>query len=93
MYFRTRGSLVNIVSDYRLDDWDSGVRSQAEAKTFFSSLCAQINSEAHPASCPKGTGGKGRPGRDADYSSPSSVQVKNDKELYSSPMAVARQLY
>jgi hypothetical protein len=38
-----------------------------------SSLCVQIGSGAHPASCTVGTGGpfpgtKARPGRDADHS-------------------------
>jgi hypothetical protein len=40
-------------------------------------------SEAHPASCPMGTGGsfsggKARPVRDADHSPPSSAEVKNE---------------
>jgi hypothetical protein len=29
-----------------------------------------------------GTGGKARPGRDADHSPPSSAEVKNEEELY-----------
>jgi hypothetical protein len=33
---------------------------------------------AHPASCAMGTGGKARPGRDADHSLPSSAEVKNE---------------
>jgi hypothetical protein len=42
-------------------------------KDFSFSLCVQTSSEAHPASCPVGTGGpfpeaKARPERDADYS-------------------------
>jgi hypothetical protein len=44
------GSSVRIVSDYRLDDRETAVRSPAEAKNFYSSLCAQTSSEAHPAS-------------------------------------------
>jgi hypothetical protein len=49
------------------------VQSVAEAKGFSSSLCVQTRSEAHPASCPMGTGGpfpggKMRPRRDADHS-------------------------
>jgi hypothetical protein len=61
------------VSDYALDDRAIGVRSPAEAKDFFSILCVQTGSEAHPASCPMGTGdpfpgGKARPGRDGDHS-------------------------
>jgi hypothetical protein len=49
-------------------DWTTGVRSSAEARDFSSSLCAQTSSEASPASCPMVTGGKARPGRDADHS-------------------------
>jgi hypothetical protein len=49
----------------------TGVRSVAEAKDFSSSLCVQTSSEAHQASYPVGTGvlsgGKARPGRDADH--------------------------
>jgi hypothetical protein len=57
---------------------------------FFSSHCVQNSSEAHPASYPVGTGSsfpgsKARPGRDADHSSPSNAEVKNEQELYSSP--------
>jgi hypothetical protein len=59
-----------------------GVRSPAGAKDFFSSLCVQTGSGAHPASCTMGTGGpfpggKARPGRDADHSPPSSAEVVN----------------
>jgi hypothetical protein len=56
----------------------TGVRSSAEAKDFSYSLYAHTNSEVHPASYPVGTGGKARPGRDADHSSPSSAEVKNE---------------
>jgi hypothetical protein len=63
-------------------DWTNGVRSPTEAEDFSSSLCVQIGSGAHPASCPMGTGGpfpggKVRQGRDADHSPPSSAEVKN----------------
>jgi hypothetical protein len=69
---RSRGSSVSIVSDYGLDDRAIGVRSPAEAKDFFSSLCVQTSSGAHPASYPVGTrdpfsGSKARPERDADH--------------------------
>jgi hypothetical protein len=42
---------------------------------------------AHPASYPMGSGGsfpggKARPGRDADQSTPSNAEVKNEQELY-----------
>jgi hypothetical protein len=53
----SRRSSVGIVSDYRLDERAIGVRSSAEAKDIFSSLCVQTGSGAHPASCTMGTGG------------------------------------
>jgi hypothetical protein len=63
--------------------WAIGVWSPAGAKDFSSSLCVQTGSEAHPASCPMGTGGtfpggKARPGRDADHSPSSSAEVVNE---------------
>jgi hypothetical protein len=71
------------VSDYGLDDRAIEVRSPAEAKDFYSILYVQTGSDAHPASCPMGTGGpfpggKARPGRDADHSPPSSAEVVNE---------------
>jgi hypothetical protein len=74
---------VSIVSDYGLDDRAIGVRSPAGAEDFSSSLCVQTGSGTHPASCTTGTGGpfpggKARPGRDADHSSPSSAEVVNE---------------
>jgi hypothetical protein len=72
------GSSVSIVSDYRLDYLATGVRSLAEAKYFFSSLCVQTSSGTHPASCPMDTGGKVRLGRDTDYSSPSGSKARNE---------------
>jgi hypothetical protein len=74
----SRVSSGSIVSDYGLDDRAIGVRSPAGAKDFSSSLCVQIGSGAHPASCTMGTGGKVRSGRDADHSPPSSAEVVND---------------
>jgi hypothetical protein len=65
-------------------NWTTGVRSPTEAEDFFfSSLCVQTGSGAHPASCVMGTvgpfpGGKVQPGHDADHSPPSSVEVKNE---------------
>jgi hypothetical protein len=52
----TISSSVSIVSDYRLDDWATGVQSPAEAKNFPFSLCVQTSSEAHRASNPMGIG-------------------------------------
>jgi hypothetical protein len=53
----TKLFLQCIVSDYGLDDRAIGIRSQAGAKDFSSSLCVQTGSGAHPASCTMGTGG------------------------------------
>jgi hypothetical protein len=50
------GSSVSIVSGYGLNDRVIEVRSPAEAKDFSSSLCVQIGSGSHPASCKMGTG-------------------------------------
>jgi hypothetical protein len=71
------------VSDCGLDDRAIGVRPPAGAKDFSSSLCVQTGSGAYPASCTMSTGGpfpggKARPGRDADYSPPSSAEVVNE---------------
>jgi hypothetical protein len=74
----SRDSSVSIVSVYGLDDWAIEVRSPARRKDVSSSLCAQTGSGAHPASCTMGTGGKARPGRDADHSPPSSADFKNE---------------
>jgi hypothetical protein len=80
----SRGISVSTVSHYGLDDLAS---SPAEAKDFSSSLCVQTSSEAHPASSPMVIGGsfppprgggEARPGRDADYSPTSSVEIMND---------------
>jgi hypothetical protein len=74
----SRGSSGSIVSDYGLDDRAIGARSTAGAKDFSSILCVQTGSGAHPACCTMGTGGKARPGRDADHSPPSSAEVVNE---------------
>jgi hypothetical protein len=68
-------SVLQLVSDYGLDDREIGVRSPAGAEDFPSSLCVQTGSEAHPASYTMGTGGpfpggKARPRSDADHSPP-----------------------
>jgi hypothetical protein len=57
--------------------WANGVRCLAEENYFFS-LCVQDSSEAHPASCTMATGGKARPGRDADHTLPFSTEVENE---------------
>jgi hypothetical protein len=84
LYFTDVGepsSSVGILSGYGLDDRGIEGRSPADARDISSKLCVQIGSEAHPASCPMGTGGlfrggKARSGRDADHSAPSSAEVK-----------------
>jgi hypothetical protein len=55
LYFllHSASSSVSLVSDYRLDGRGS---ISNRGKGFFSSLCVQTSSEAHPASCPMGTG-------------------------------------
>jgi hypothetical protein len=80
---RSRSGSVSIVPGYGLDDRAIQVRSPAGAKNFSSILCVQTGSGVHPASCTMGTGGsfsggKARPGRDADHSPPSSIEVVNE---------------
>jgi hypothetical protein len=74
------------------------VRSVAREKDFSSNLCVQTDSGANPASYSVGTGGKARPGCDADHTLPSSTEVKNEQELYllfsqAPPWRVVGQLY
>jgi hypothetical protein len=73
------------MSDYILDD--RGSIPGRGSGFFFWSLCVQTSSKVHPASYPMGTGGsfpwvKARPGRDADHSPPSTVEIKDEEELY-----------
>jgi hypothetical protein len=75
-------SSVSTVSGDRLDDQAIEVRSPAEVKGFFSSLCVQTGSGAHPASCTMDTGGpfpggKARLGHNADHSPLSNAEVVN----------------
>jgi hypothetical protein len=58
--------------------WTAGVRSPTEAEDFSSKLCVQTGPGAHPASYTRGTGGKARPGRDANHSPLSSAKVKKE---------------
>jgi hypothetical protein len=62
------------VSDYGIDDRAIEVRSPAGTQDFASSLCVQTDSGAHPSD-PEG---KARLRRDADRSTPSSAEVKNE---------------
>jgi hypothetical protein len=79
----------------------TGIRSPTEEKYFFSSVCVQtsLRHTERPIQWEQGVspGGKARPGREADHSPPSSVEVKNEKELYLFSLvaflAVAGQLY
>jgi hypothetical protein len=81
---------AGVLSQYRMTtDWTAGVQSPAQANDFSSSLCVQTSSEAfYSPLLPKG--GKARPGRDADHSSPSSAEVKNVQKsyIYSRPWCV-----
>jgi hypothetical protein len=60
----------------------AGVRSPTEAEDFSSNLCVQTGSGAQTASYTVGTGyllrGLMWSGRDADHSSPSSAEVKEE---------------
>jgi hypothetical protein len=62
LMYRSRVSSGSIVSDWGLDDRAIGVRSQAEAKDFSTSLFIQTGSGSHPDTCPMGTGGPFTPG-------------------------------
>jgi hypothetical protein len=46
-----------------------------QRQRIFPLASVQTSSEAHPASCPVDTGGKARPGRDADHSPAYSAEV------------------
>jgi hypothetical protein len=74
-------------------DWTARVRTPTEAEDFSSNLCVRTGSGAHPASCTVGTGGKARPGRDADHPPPSSAEVKKEYELYVLSWRVAGPFY
>jgi hypothetical protein len=81
---------LSMVSDYGLDDRAIEVRSPAEAKNFFCSICVQTGSGAHPASCTVGTGShfsgsKTRPGLDANHSPPSSAEFMSEWSYTSCP--------
>jgi hypothetical protein len=76
---------AELLVSFSFNYWkDFGVYTQTVAnktEDFPSNLCFQTGSGAHPASCTGGTGGslsggKARPGRDADRSPPSSAEVK-----------------
>jgi hypothetical protein len=59
------------------------VQFPAQVKIFYSGLCVQTGSGAHPASCTMGTGcpfpgSKARSGRDANHSPLSIAEVVNE---------------
>jgi hypothetical protein len=82
-------------------DRTNWVRSPTEAKDFFSSLCVQTSSEAHPASSPMGTGGPFlgvKRGRGVMLTTHPNLVMRSrmSRSYTSSPsayMAVAGQLY
>jgi hypothetical protein len=71
------------VSDYRLDNQASGVRSPAEVKDFSFSICFP-DQLLRPIQPPIQwvPGGKAWPGCDAGHSPPSSAKVKNQYALF-----------
>jgi hypothetical protein len=78
---RSRVSSGSIVSDYGLDDRAIGVRSPAGAKDFSSVSRPTLGPTQPPVQWVPGVlfpGVKARPGRDADHSPPSSVEVENE---------------
>jgi hypothetical protein len=76
----SRGSSVGIMTEYWLDDRDSGVRFPAVVGNFFPHR-VQTSSGPHTASYQMGTEGSFPgvkwPGYEADHSSPSRPEVKN----------------
>jgi hypothetical protein len=85
--YGSRVSSGSIVFDYGLDNRAIGVRSPAWAKDFYSILCVQTGSEAHPASCTMGTGIPFQ--RDADHSPPPSAEVPQSAFMTCSETALA----
>jgi hypothetical protein len=82
-------SSVGIALGYGLDDRGSRVRFPEGAWNFSLHHSVQNGSGAHLASYPMGTRvsfpGVKRPGREADYSPPSSAKVKNGWSYTSTP--------
>jgi hypothetical protein len=72
------GSSVSIVSGYGLDDRTIEVRSPAEAKGFFLKPLCPDRLWGPPSLLSNGSGGKARPGCDADHSLPSRAEVENE---------------
>jgi hypothetical protein len=75
-------SSVSLVSGYGLDDREIEVRTPAEPKGFYCTVCVQTDSGAHPASYLVGTegpfpGAKARQERDINNSLLSSAEIEN----------------
>jgi hypothetical protein len=79
-FYVSRDSSVGIELGYRLDDRSSGVRFPAGAGNFSLNHRVQNGSGAHPASYPMVPGAlspeEKQPRREADYSPPSSTELK-----------------
>jgi hypothetical protein len=76
----SRGSSGSIASDYGLDDWGS---IPGRGRGFFLWPLHPDQLWGPPSLCTVGTGGpfpggKSRPGRDADHSTPFSAEFKNE---------------
>jgi hypothetical protein len=80
----TWDSSVNIVIGYRLDGWGS---VPGRGKRFFCTSSVETGSGVHPSSSP--VGGLSpvvkQLGHEADYSPPSSVEVKNGDAILPLP--------
>jgi hypothetical protein len=92
MYHANKRAWVAQSVQCLITEWTIGVRSPAKAKDFYSSLCVQTGSGAHPASCPMGTGesfpgGKARPERDADHSPHLVPSSRTGSSYISSPLS------
>jgi hypothetical protein len=89
---RSSDSSVGIALACGLDDRCSRVRFSAGAGNFSLHHRIQNGSGAHPASYPMGTRnfslGVKQPGREANHSPPSSVEVKNSWSYTSTPQCV-----
>jgi hypothetical protein len=86
----SRSSSVNIVSGYGLDHRAIEVRGPTEARGFFLSPVCPDRLWGPPSLLSNGyrgpfLGGKVRPGRDADHSTPSTAQVVKSTSCTSSP--------
>jgi hypothetical protein len=88
IYFKVSDFMIGFTMFYLLplDDRVSRIRFSAGAGNFSFHHRVQNGSGAHPASYPMGTKGSfpgvKRPGREADHSPTSSVEVKEWMELY-----------